>query len=492
MMRSRLRTKFIIGFSGLILLFCLLLLLLITAQLRNAMKHELRKRGVSIARHLAEASITPILTENLVALQGILTDYTKNENDIRYIYLVNNRREVLAHSFGTIFPGDLLKTDGPLPSDQTVMVTTVDTGEALIKDVAVAVQAGALGRVHVGMSLQVVNDSLRELLLQLLPFAALLLGLGSLTAFAVAASITSPLAELADASNRFAQGQRDVQVALRSQDEIGELATAFNRMTHELAQQQHQLEALNQSLEQRIEHALQELRQRDQALIAQNRLAAMGEMINNIAHQWRQPLNNIGLIVQNMKCLNASGELTQQELAQDVDSTMEQIQFMSRTIDDFRTFFRQDKQKQRFSINQAVARTVALLAPSLSSHNIAVKIQQQGEVETEGYLNEYAHALLNIIANAKEVLVAREVSGAIIELAITQEAERSVVTVSDNAGGIPAEVLPKIFDPYFTTKHQAHGTGIGLYMAKVIIEQNMGGSLTACNTEAGASFRLEL
>jgi nitrogen fixation/metabolism regulation signal transduction histidine kinase len=372
-----------------------------------------------------------------------------------------------------------------------VVVTTVDAGDELIKDVAVTVQ-GDLARVHVGMSLQVINDSLRQLVWQLLPFAAALLALGALAAFAVASSITRPLAELADAANRLGQGRRDVQVTLKSRDEIGELASAFNRMTQELSQQQHQLEALNQSLEQRIEVALQELRLRDQALIAQNRLAAMGEMINNIAHQWRQPLNNISLIVQNMKYLNGSGALTQQELAQDVDSTMELIQFMSRTIDDFRNFFRQDKQKQPFSINQTVAKTVALLAPSLTSHNITVQVQQQEEVQAEGYANEYTQVLLNVIANAKEALITREVPDAAIELVITAEAGRSVVTISDNAGGIPDDVLPKIFDPYFTTKHQAHGTGIGLYMSKVIIEQNMGGSLTARNTATGAAFRLEL
>lgn len=491
MIRTPLRTKFIAGFSGLMLVFCLLLLLLVTTQLQRAMNHELRKRGISIARHLAEAAVTPILTENRVTLQQILTDYTKNETDIRYIYLVNDRREVLGHSFSSAFPGDLLKIDAPLPRNQTVVVTTVDTGEELIKDVAVTVQ-GDLGRVHVGMSLQVINDSLRQLVWQLLPFAAALLALGALAAFAVAASITRPLAELADATNRLGQGQRDVQVSLKSQDEIGDLASAFNRMTQELAQQQQLLETLNQSLEQRIEDALQELRQRDQALIAQNRLAAMGEMINNIAHQWRQPLNNISLIVQNMKYLNGSGQLTQQELAQDVDSTMELIQFMSRTIDDFRNFFRQDKQKQPFSINQTVAKTVALLAPSLTSHNITVQVQQQEEVQAEGYANEYTQVLLNVIANAKEALITREVPDAAIELVITAEAGRSVVTISDNAGGIPDDVLPKIFDPYFTTKHQAHGTGIGLYMSKVIIEQNMGGSLTARNTATGAAFRLEL
>jgi C4-dicarboxylate-specific signal transduction histidine kinase len=139
-----------------------------------------------------------------------------------------------------------------------------------------------------------------------------------------------------------------------------------------------------------------------------------------------------------------------------------------------------------------VAKTVALLAPSLTSHNITVQVQQQEEVQAEGYANEYTQVLLNVIANAKEALITREVPDAAIELVITAEAGRSVVTISDNAGGIPDDVLPKIFDPYFTTKHQAHGTGIGLYMSKVIIEQNMGGSLTARNTATGAAFRLEL
>ena len=256
-----------------------------------------------------------------------------------------------------------------------------------------------------------------------------------------------------------------------------------------LAVKQLQLEALNLTLEERIEEAVKELRQKDQALIQQNRLAAMGEMINNIAHQWRQPLNLISLIVQG---LNECKSLSQAELDHDVERIMGIIMHMSQTIDDFRYFFRQDKEKTHFNANQAVAKAVEFIRPSMIDKDISISIAEQPDVDIFGYSNEYAQVLLNIFSNAKDVLVERNVAAPRIDISISRTDDRSVVTITDNGGGIKTDVMPRIFDPYFTTKEKTQGTGIGLYMSKIIIEQNMGGSLTAKNVEGGVEFRIEV
>ena len=269
------------------------------------------------------------------------------------------------------------------------------------------------------------------------------------------------------------------------EDEIAERQVA----QEDLADKQHILELLNQTLEERIETAVNELRQKDQALIQQNRLAAMGEMISNIAHQWRQPLNLIGLIVQG---LPESKDLSQAQLDHEVERIMDVVMHMSQTIDDFRYFFRQDKQKIQFTANQAVAKTVEFISPGLNSKNILISITEQPEVSIFGYSNEYGQVLLNILSNSKDVLEERKVAEPRIYISISREDDRSVVTITDNGGGISLDVIPKIFDPYFTTKDKSQGTGIGLYMSKIIIEQNMGGSLTAHNTECGAAFRIEI
>jgi len=338
-------------------------------------------------------------------------------------------------------------------------------------------------------------------------------------------SIVDRVNTLQTASQRIAGGDLGARVGDRlAGGELGELGNAFDEMARtleeniaelkqshqllnekalllekeiferqvvqdDLADKQRMLESLNRTLEERIEAAVKELRQKDQSLIQQSRLAAMGEMINNIAHQWRQPLNLIGLIVQGLpECKN----LSQEELDHEVERIMNVIMYMSQTIDDFRNFFRQDKDKTWFAVNHAVARAVEFISPSLNDRGISISITKQAEVVSFGYSNEYAQVLLNLLSNAKDVLVEKNVADPRIDINISRADDRSVVMITDNGGGISEDVMPKIFDPYFTTKEKMQGTGIGLYMSKIIIEQHMGGSLTARNVEGGVAFIIEV
>ncbi|MHB8056887.1 MAG: c-type heme family protein [Desulfuromonadaceae bacterium] len=252
------------------------------------------------------------------------------------------------------------------------------------------------------------------------------------------------------------------------------------------------LTEMNRSLEERINMAVTDLRDRDQALIQQGRLASMGEMINNIAHQWRQPLNNVGLIIQSLKYSYDAGTMTGDELEHEISTAMDVIMHMSRTIDDFRNFFRGDKQEETFIVSKTVHHALDFVSAALSSHRIAVELEEDETVTATGYQNEYAQVLLNILSNAREACVERGTAAPRIHIRITGENSRSVVYIRDNCGGIADDIMPKIFDPYFTTRAPDKGTGIGLYMSKVIIEQNMGGHLTASNTEDGVEFRVEV
>ena len=302
-------------------------------------------------------------------------------------------------------------------------------------------------------------------------------------------------------------------IAIDSADEIGVLATAFNAMIESqdkqnlqlvgeikerqmaqeaLAANQRQLEVINESLEERVTDTVAQLRGKDQMLIQQSRHAAMGEMINNIAHQWRQPINNLGLIVQNLKLTFEAGELTEEEMTTDVGNAMDTIMFMSRTIDDFRNFFRNDKEKQLFSLNAMVERSIEFLSASLRNLYITVDLEAKDSIMAVVYPNEYSQVLLNILSNSKDVLEELRVVSPRIRIRVFRENGNAVVTVWDNGGGIDEQVLPRIFDPYFSTKEQGKGTGIGLYMSKVIIEKNMGGNIAAHNTDGGVEFRIEI
>ncbi len=250
------------------------------------------------------------------------------------------------------------------------------------------------------------------------------------------------------------------------------------------------LELLHKNLESRVAELVADQRRKDQILIQQGRLAALGEMIGNIAHQWRNPLNNVALIIQNLQLEYDSGTLTPDDMHRETREAMEVILYMSQTINDFNNFFREDKEKLKFSINEAVNRALGVVSANLKNHNIMVKIESSTEVSVVGYQNEYAQVLLNIISNSCEACIERHVTDPHLFLHIVREDERSVLYIRDNCGGIPDDVLHKIFDPYFTTRGPDRGTGIGLYMSKVIIEQNMGGELTARNVEHGAEFRI--
>lgn len=272
---------------------------------------------------------------------------------------------------------------------------------------------------------------------------------------------------------------------------IARNVTEKRRHEHLLAAHQKQLEEMNSSLEFRIEKAVAELRNKDDILIQQSRLTAMGEMISNIAHQWRQPLNNIGLIVQSLSLAFKANDLTARQLDEDVAETMSELQQISETINNFRNFFSYEEEACSFVINELVSSALSFVVPSLKSKGITVELEEHPDIEAVGYPNEYLQAFLNIILNARDALLENQVVRPRIIIRIFQENGRSVVTVRDNGGGIPEDALPKIFDPYFTTKQQCNGAGIGLYMAKMIVEKKMCGSLTARNMD-GAEFRIEV
>ena len=259
-----------------------------------------------------------------------------------------------------------------------------------------------------------------------------------------------------------------------------------------LAVKQQELEGVNASLAERIQAAVAELRQKDELLLHQSRLAAMGELLQSIAHQWRQPLNNVAAYLQSMRFLKSRGELNDREMEHDIAAVLDILQYMSKTIDDFRNFFRADRTAQAFEVSELVKRALNLVSSGLANANIAVRFHEEARPWAQGQPNEFAQSLVNILYNARDVLVERAIAEPMITLTVGQDADRSLVTVQDNAGGITAEVMPRLFTPYFTTKGPAHGTGIGLYMSKMIIERNMRGTLTCCNTDGGAAFSITL
>jgi len=226
-----------------------------------------------------------------------------------------------------------------------------------------------------------------------------------------------------------------------------------------------------------------------QMLIQQSRLAAMGEMIGNIAHQWRQPLNALVLVHSNIKDDFAYGELNKENLDKSLHDAERLIEKMSCTIEDFRNFFKPNKKPKPFSLDKSIRETLKLVHASFLANNIEIVLHGDEAIEAHGYANEFSQVLLNALSNAKDALLEREISPGKIDISLGQDETRVWVIIRDNAGGVPEDVLPKIFDPYFTTKEK--GTGIGLYMSRMIMG-HMEGAIEARNSGDGAEFKLTL
>lgn len=267
----------------------------------------------------------------------------------------------------------------------------------------------------------------------------------------------------------------------------------------ELIIKEEKLAQLNLSLETRVAKEIEErmkkeyeVHEKERMLIHQSKLANMGEMIGNIAHQWRQPLTELSAILIALELFYERGKLTAQKLSEKITSAQNQIEFMSQTIEDFRNFFASGKQKKLYMLDEPVKEALNLIHSSLRNNHIEVSLHVNTHIRIDGYANEIAQAVLNILSNAKDILIERSVIHPNITINVQEKHEKGVITIADNAGGIMIEPIEKIFEPYFSTKHAKSGTGIGLYMCKSIIEKNNHGELHVTNTEQGALFTITL
>lgn len=266
--------------------------------------------------------------------------------------------------------------------------------------------------------------------------------------------------------------------------------TRYKETERMLRERNREIQDLIATLEKRIEEEVALSRQKDFMMIQQSRHASMGEMISYIAHQWRQPLNALGLLLANIRYDFLDGEMSREDLELYISKGNALIEKMSKTIDDFRDFFRPERDKEEFSPARAVRDILAIVEDSFRYKNIAITVREEGDVAVLGFPNEYSQVILNILSNAGDAITESGVEGGRIMINIGTGGDDggSVVSITDNGGGIPDRIMDRIFDPYFSAKKG--GTGIGLYMSRMIIEEIMGGKIEAGNVEGGAQFRI--
>ena len=321
--------------------------------------------------------------------------------------------------------------------------------------------------------------------------------------------VTKPIIKLTNIANKIAKtkGEEQINIDINTNDEIGKLAKSFevmldslieskkeienfaNKLEKEVEKKTKELKDVNKNLEKMVKKQVEEIRKKEQALTQQTKLAAMGEMIGAIAHQWRQPLNALAINIQLLEDLYEDGVLDSKTLKELVQKNMETIQFMSNTIDDFRNFFRKDKEKVEFDIKEAIEKIIKLQKAQLSNHNIKI-ITNLESIKFKGYKNEFMQVILNLISNAKDAIVGKNREG-VIKISSKKEEDKIIIEIEDNGGGIPENLIDRIFEPYFTTKEEGKGTGMGLYMVREIIHR-MNGKISVTNTKEGAKFTIIL
>jgi signal transduction histidine kinase len=241
-----------------------------------------------------------------------------------------------------------------------------------------------------------------------------------------------------------------------------------------------------------IEKELVKNKKQQLLMLHQNRLAQMGEMINMIAHQWRQPLNHLSLINQTIYYQYKNNKLDEQKVENFKRKSDITINQMSSTIDDFRNFFSSEKIKKVFLVNDVINHVLDIISPMLKDKNIEVSFKSSGKYYSYGFPNELGQSVLNIVYNAKDALNEKEIKSKFIQINLLEKSEKIIISIEDNAGGISEDIINNIFDPYFSTKTSKNGTGLGLYIAKIIVEEHMGGELLVSNKNEGAYFEIYL
>ena len=254
-----------------------------------------------------------------------------------------------------------------------------------------------------------------------------------------------------------------------------------------------QLEELNQKLEEKVEESIEQIRNNEKLLIAQSKQAIMGEMLEMIAHQWRQPITSIGMIANNIIFDMIIGDVDSEKINNELNKINTQVSHLSHTIDDFRDFFKDSKEKQECLVTEVIDGTLLIIGKQLEKNNIKIIYNNMGKnLRIQTYKNELVQVLLNIVGNSKDAFEVLSLADKQVEIECKALETKLHIYIRDNAGGISPQIINKIFEPYFSTKKKKNGTGLGLYMSMIIISEHLEGKIEVKNIGNGVEFEIIL
>jgi signal transduction histidine kinase len=271
----------------------------------------------------------------------------------------------------------------------------------------------------------------------------------------------------------------------------GDLAVVYDDLT-EQKQAEEKIKELNRSLEGRIEEETAKRLLAEQAMFAKTKMVLMGDVMGMVAHHWRQPLNALGITIQDIPYAFKAGEVNEAYIKDTVESSMRHIQKMSKTIDEFRSFFAPNKLNRDFFIEDAITSVLNIVKPSFDEHGITITLNIEQKHMIDSYETEFKQVIINLLSNAKDAVIEHADENKQINITVKDEDNFITISIEDSGGGIPSEVIDRVFDPYFSTKEQGKGAGIGLYMSRQLVEKHMGGTISASNGKMGARLEIKL
>lgn len=285
--------------------------------------------------------------------------------------------------------------------------------------------------------------------------------------------------------------RHDVTNVILLNEHLTQLRVELNELNQSLEnkvkEQTKELTILNANLEKRVEEEIAKNEQSSRIMFRQSRLASMGEMMANIAHQWRQPLSELSIDLFKMK----QNLEDKDEFLDTYEHAKQVIKNMSNTIDDFRNFFNANKPVENFLVSSCVDDAMIMLKGTLDRNDIKIYVKSQKNVCVYGYQSELTQVFMNILVNAKDAFKNSEIKNKKIQISIKSNDKFAIIDIKDNAGAIKDDIMERIFEPYFTTKHKSSGTGLGLYMSKMIVE-HMKGEIIAENLKNWVNFKIIL
>jgi len=383
-----------------------------------------------------------------------------------------------------------------------------------------------VGFIHIGINLQA-----QEILKKSLNYSLILATIAGVLLSALLIGIftfltTRRLQELVSKTKEISKGNITKDLHIKTLDEIGSLAKSFNHMQEKLRNligglkkeikdrkeaevklkeyKEHleelieektiELKNLNENLERKVQEEVYKNYEKDKILSEQAKMVALGEMLGNIAHQWRQPLNAISTAASGLQLYHDTDKLNKKTLREFSNLIIKQAEYLSETIDTFKNFIKDEKVYGNISIQNEISQAISIVETSLNHNFITIEdnIDYKTPIIKMLRKGELSQVIINILNNAKDALLEKAIDNPIIKLDLEKNDNFIIIKIEDNAGGIPLSILPNIFEPYFTTKHKSQGTGLGLYMCYNLVTQGLKGELYVENSSNGAIFYIKI